>query len=115
MRHLFVITNKLFKKGIALILLSALTTFSFVFNFAFFFYRLVAVTFAAVGTAITAVDCYKYGFTADRGVSFLILFVMVALRYLLPLLSRAMQQWNEGLRGYVFAPMSFRPPVRYTI
>lgn len=115
MRHLFAVINKLFKKGIALILLSALTIFSFAFNFAFFFYRLVAVAFAAVGTAITAVDCYKYGFTADRGVSFLILLTMVALRYMLPLLGRAMQQWNDGLKDYVFTPLSIRPPVRYTI
>ena len=115
MRKLFAIFYKLLKKGIALILLTALTMFSYAFNILFCCYRLLAVTFAVIGTALTAVDCYKYGFTAERFLVFVTLMLAVALRYLLPLLIPVMQRWHEDLKDYIYAPLTVRPPVRYTI
>lgn len=115
MRHPFIIIEKLIKKGIALVLLSALTVFYYMFTIALFCYRLLAVTFAAIGTVMTVVDCYKYGFTAERGLVLLFLLVAVALRYTLPLLVPIMQSWLEDLKDYVEAPLTVRSPVRYTI
>lgn len=115
MRNPFAIIYKLVKKGFALVLLSLLTTFSYVYNIVFFFYRLIAVGFAAVGTVMVGFDVYKYGFTGERGLILLFLMGMVAVRYLMPLLIPVMQRWIEDLTDYIYEPLFVRSPVRYTI
>lgn len=115
MKNPFIILYKLLKKGVALILLSVLTVFFYAYSVMCFFYRLIAMVFAVIGTALTAVDCYMYGFTAERLLVFVTLMVAVALRYLLPLLVPVMQRWNEDLQEYIYAPLIVRSPVRYTI
>lgn len=115
MRNPFTILSKLFKKGLAAILLSALAIFACVYNVLFFVYRLVAVVLSAIGASMVAVDCYKYGFTAERGLIFLALGFAIALRYLLPLLVPVMQRWLADLKDYIHAPVIVKSPVRYTI
>lgn len=115
MKNPFTILAKLFGKSIALILLSALSIFSWVFNIVFFVYRLVAVAFAAIGTSINVVDCYQEGLNTERALIFLILLGVVALRYLMPMFVPVMQQWHNNLNAYISAPLAYKPPVRYTI
>lgn len=115
MMKLFIILTSLLKKGVALMLLSALTIFSRAFNVIYFVYRMIADVFALIGTFLIAADWISSGFTAEIGYSILSLVCIVALRFLLPLLVPVMQRWEENLSDYIHEPMHYASPVRYTI
>ena len=115
MRNLFVIFNKLLKKGIAVILLTGLSIFFYAFHILFFVFRLLAVPFAVIGTVMTFVDGYLDGFTAQSVYDLVFLWSAVVVRFLLPLMVPVVHHWQNKLKGYICAPLCVRSPVRYTI
>lgn len=115
MRNPFTILTKLVQKAIALVVLAALTAFSFIFNALFFIYRLVAVFLACAFTVAVLVNWYSHGVNLEGVLILLGSALAVALRYLLPLLVPFIQHWQSELVDFVFAPLFIRPPVRYTI
>lgn len=115
MKKLFTLFKGLIGKGLALILLAALTVFSIVFNVTYLIYRLLADVIAIIGTVLIGAECFTTGFTVEIGYAIASVVAIMALRFTLPLLVPIMKQWSKDLKNYIHAPIFKAPPVRYTI
>ena len=111
------IIAKLVFKGVALILLSVLTIFNCIFKIVIVVFNIASIPLAVIGTIMFAFDCFTGSFTMDTVYIALVSIVLVALRYLLPLLMPVLDKSAFSLKNYVSAPlrMKVKSPVRYTM
>ena len=115
MKSTMYILKKLFMKVVALIVLSVLTVFNFVFNILMMFFRLLAVPAATFILLAMLINYIDVGFDPAQLLFVGIGISLVGLKYILPALSPILDHWITFLKMVLFAPLIVRSPVKFTM
>ena len=120
MKSVPIIFAKLLAKGAALFMLSALTIFNCIFKVFLVVYHLISVALSLICVGIAAFDYFTGGWTEQSTYALLLGIVIVALRFVMPMMLPVLQNTADHLKDFVFAPIHIhytkvKSPVRYTM
>lgn len=115
MKRTISIVGKVFAKAVALIVLSVITIFAGVFKVFRLIYRFTATPIAIVGIFIVGYSCVVEGVSTNNIVAIACFVLMVVIQYLLTPIATVIENCRTSLKNFVYAPLTIKSPVRYTL